>query len=182
MVREPERASTSFFFLVLFLFLFPSNTLLYITNLIDKSYRFHQFSKILSSAIVIFSVFTLFLFHHGYFLKLTFWIFLKCLILNFSFREQSPLSPLLYRLVAHVRWPRGPRVHGRVLCEKGYKSGRKCGERLDRQVRFLLLKDLRLRIDKWASNRSKLRKIEGVYPCFMFRTSLKISLLWIQKF
>lgn len=35
------------------------------------------------------------------------------------------------------------------------------------------LKDLRLRIFKWATNRGKLRKVEGVYPSFVFRTSLE---------
>ena len=35
------------------------------------------------------------------------------------------------------------------------------------------LKDLRLRIFKWANNRSKLRKVEGVYASFILRTSLE---------
>ena len=70
MVREPERTQATFFFLFpRHLFFLLSNTLLYITNLIDKSYGFDQFSQIRSPAKVIFSVFTLFLFHHGYFFK-----------------------------------------------------------------------------------------------------------------
>lgn len=82
-VRKPR----CFFLFPRHLFLLLSNTSLYITNLIDKSYGFDQFSQIRSSAIVIFSVFTLFLFHNGYFFEADILNFSQILDSEFQFQR-----------------------------------------------------------------------------------------------